>query len=401
MISNNMIIAGDRTSIGAAGSVIFYNSVLLNKVTFMWSSCGRASSRATGWPTRLSSGNFPPTCGPGGVGYFWKYLPHHQSAKWDNLYWISPGRTTWSGAVPPVARFVKYEQVDVGSCNGLQQVPGWSRDLPTTGRKESSNLLIPPSLTQETGPGQLQWWLCCYSASIACRDFIILKLWTEQFEVRNGEKMREFAWKMQSNWNIQTFFLLWDFCSERQQQRRWETCEEEDEWMRYWWSCDGSWAGLGGNQRTLRVVIRQHLHLSLTAGIITGPGYNYFHPRSGLITGKILCIINWKYFTSSTENGFLDFINKTQTRTGLIVRIFPKFEIYLLVPGVGGRRRLQCEDVLTESVLMIMRSLQASAWNWLEIKRPFYLNISSRVWLFVRSLQFTRMWVSHVKLTVC
>ena len=120
-------------------------------------------------------------------------------------------------------------------------------------------------------------------------------------------------------------------------------------------------AGLGGVERRPGVVIRQHLHLSLTAGIITGPGYNYFHPRSGLITGKILCIINWKYFTSSTENGFLDFINKTQTRTGLIVRIFPKFEIYLLVPGVGGRRRLQCEDVLTESVLMIMRSLQASA----------------------------------------
>ena len=188
MISNNMIIAGDRTSIGRAGSVIFYNSVLLNKVTFMWSSCGRASSRATGWPTRLSSGNFPPTCGPAGVGYFWKYLPHHQSAKWDNLYWISPGRTTWSGAVPSVARFVKYEQVDVGSCNGLQQVPGWSRDLPTTGRKESSNLLIPPSLTQETGLGQLQWWLCCYSASIACRDFIILKLWTELFEVRNRRR---------------------------------------------------------------------------------------------------------------------------------------------------------------------------------------------------------------------
>ena len=58
--------------------------------------------------------------------------------------------------MPAVSRFVKYEQVDVGSCNGLQQVPGWSRPLTTTGRKESSNLLIPPSLTQETGVGQLQ-----------------------------------------------------------------------------------------------------------------------------------------------------------------------------------------------------------------------------------------------------
>ena len=42
MIFNNMIIAGDRTSLwpgNSPGSVIFYNSVLLNKVTFMWSSC--------------------------------------------------------------------------------------------------------------------------------------------------------------------------------------------------------------------------------------------------------------------------------------------------------------------------------------------------------------------------
>ena len=43
----------------------------------------------------------------------------------------------------------------------------------------------------------------------------------------------------------------------------------------------------------------------------------------------------------------------------------------------------------TESVLMIMRSLKASAWNWLEIKRLFYLNIWC--WLFVRS----RMWLSN------
>ena len=96
------------------------------------------------------------------------------------------------------SQFVKYEQVDVGSCNGLQQVPGWSRSLTTTGRKESSNLLIPPSLTQETGVGQLQWWLCCYS-TIACRDSIILKLWTEQFEVRN-RKIKEFACRV-----IETF----------------------------------------------------------------------------------------------------------------------------------------------------------------------------------------------------
>ena len=36
---------------------------------------------------------------------------------------------------------------------------------------------------------------------------------------------------------------------------------------------------------------------------------------------------------------------------------------------------LQCLDDHTKSVLMIMRSLQAAAWNWLEIKRLFYLNI--------------------------
>ena len=61
MIFNNMIIAGDRTSLwpgNSPGSVIFYNSVLLNKVTFMWSSCGGEQYyRVT---NKMSSGNFPP-----------------------------------------------------------------------------------------------------------------------------------------------------------------------------------------------------------------------------------------------------------------------------------------------------------------------------------------------------
>ena len=52
LIFNNLIIAGDRTRLWPA-DVIFYNSVLLNKVTFMWSSCRPRFSysyRPTGWP---------------------------------------------------------------------------------------------------------------------------------------------------------------------------------------------------------------------------------------------------------------------------------------------------------------------------------------------------------------
>ena len=126
---------------------------------------------------KIFSRNFPPNLW-GCCSVLVRLFLEIVKAQPTKLNWIiciefpppsSQQHLVWCG----VSRFVKYEQVDVGSCNGLQQVPGWSRSLTTTGRKESSNLLIPPTLTQETGGvGQLHWWLCCYSA-MACRDFII------------------------------------------------------------------------------------------------------------------------------------------------------------------------------------------------------------------------------------